>query len=550
MSIFKTKKIIFFSFLILLLISVFIPFTSHAAISIENTSKTITSNSITFNGHAIITPGTTVPNLYFYYAKTSENDLAVINATRSQITLGGAPLFSFTKTATNLIPNTNYTVFVTDASPSVSGTYTIRKFWDFKTLVTGAGSSTGEKPQTVITNIATAIYPVAATLSGNIVNENMSTRVWFKYGTNESTLDLATIKEAKARDGTFSKEVTGLTKGTTYYFRACAENSYGETCGNVKNFYTPDPTVINSSTTTTENKAKTNVDYYPLANLPGIGETCEKDLATGRTICVKTGPNCEIVNGKEVCSPSNAFANYLNALIKLCIGLAAVLAMIMIVMGGIEYMTSELVSSKQAGKQKILHAVLGLLLALGSYAILNTLNPELLNLSLSNIPEATLTLQDETETTGMTSSSSGIPPSSTPACSEGFEQISTVGGNFWFCKKISQNVKSLINSAWSQNPQIKLSGGSYRSTHDQEMLRSANCGGSSNVYNKNATCHPLTAYPGTSRHENGLAIDFTCEGSLIQHSTNKCFIWLKANAESYGIKNLLSEPWHWSNDGH
>jgi hypothetical protein len=58
-------------------------------------------------------------------------------------------------------------------------------------------------------------------------------------------------------------------------------------------------------------------------------------------------------------------------------------------------MTSELVSGKQAGKQRILNAILGLVLALGSYAILNTLNPDLLNVSLSNLPVATITINGE-----------------------------------------------------------------------------------------------------------------------------------------------------------
>ena len=52
----------------------------------------------------------------------------------------------------------------------------------------------------------------------------------------------------------------------------------------------------------------------------------------------------------------------------------------MIVMGGMEYMTSELVHSKEAGKEKIVHALLGLVIALGAWALLNTINPNLLNL--------------------------------------------------------------------------------------------------------------------------------------------------------------------------
>ena len=62
----------------------------------------------------------------------------------------------------------------------------------------------------------------------------------------------------------------------------------------------------------------------------------------------------------------------------------------MIVMGGLEYMTSELISSKEEGKKKILGAIFGLVLALGAYILLFTINPDLLNSDL-NPPNTTVT---------------------------------------------------------------------------------------------------------------------------------------------------------------
>lgn len=75
---------------------------------------------------------------------------------------------------------------------------------------------------------------------------------------------------------------------------------------------------------------------------------------------------------------SGAFSKYLNLGIKIFIGISAVLAVVMIVIGGLEYMTSELVSSKEAGKSRMVHAILGLLIALGAFALLNTIDPSLL----------------------------------------------------------------------------------------------------------------------------------------------------------------------------
>ena len=73
----------------------------------------------------------------------------------------------------------------------------------------------------------------------------------------------------------------------------------------------------------------------------------------------------------------SALGKYISLIIKLVIGISAVLAVVMIVMGGIEYMGSELISSKEAGKERIQNAILGLLIAMSAYALLNTINPDL-----------------------------------------------------------------------------------------------------------------------------------------------------------------------------
>ncbi len=121
----------------------------------------------------------------------------------------------------------------------------------------------------------------------------------------------------------------------------------------------------------------TDTSYTLLAPLPGLGLGDNKPFETD--------------NKKNPC----AFGNYLNIMIKLIIGICAVLAMVMIVMGGIEYMTSELVSTKEQGKDTITNAILGLVIALGVFVILNTLNPDLLKLCLDNMQPATITMLSE-----------------------------------------------------------------------------------------------------------------------------------------------------------
>jgi hypothetical protein len=124
------------------------------------------------------------------------------------------------------------------------------------------------------------------------------------------------------------------------------------------------------------------------------------------------------------------------------------------------------------------------------------------------------------------------------------------GGSITVASSIVDNTQSLLNAAAADG--IMLCGGGYRSSQQQIETRRANCGDSYyDIYQKpSSECSPPTAPPGSSMHERGLAIDFTCNGGgAISSQSSPCFQWLAANASSYGFYNLPSEPWHWSTNG-
>ncbi|MBX4200097.1 pilin [Candidatus Parcubacteria bacterium] len=75
--------------------------------------------------------------------------------------------------------------------------------------------------------------------------------------------------------------------------------------------------------------------------------------------------------------------DYIANLVKLIIAIAGGLAVLRIIIGGFQYITSEAFSSKSAAKDTIQNAVLGFLLAAGSFLILNTINPDLTNINLT-----------------------------------------------------------------------------------------------------------------------------------------------------------------------
>ena len=118
---------------------------------------------------------------------------------------------------------------------------------------------------------------------------------------------------------------------------------------------------------------------------------------------------------------------------------------------------------------------------------------------------------------------------------------------------IGPAVEALLADAESDG--IILKGWGHRSTAQQVALRRQHCGGegvsdADAVYGvPSSSCSPPTAKPGSSMHELGLAIDFTHDGASITSQSSPAFQWLAAHAADYGLRNLPSEPWHWSVNG-
>lgn len=123
-------------------------------------------------------------------------------------------------------------------------------------------------------------------------------------------------------------------------------------------------------------------------------------------------------------------------------------------------------------------------------------------------------------------------------------EVVDVGNGIVVNVSIADRIRSMLAAADADG--VYLTGGGYRDPQQQIALRQAHCGSSyySTYQAPSSSCSPPTAIPGTSMHEQGLAIDFeNCSygGSV--------FNWLSANAASYGMYNLPSESWHWSVNG-
>ncbi len=76
------------------------------------------------------------------------------------------------------------------------------------------------------------------------------------------------------------------------------------------------------------------------------------------------------------------FTGLLQALIGISVGLAAVLAVVMLAVGGFKYMTTDSAFRLGDAKEQIVNAIVGLLIVLTAVLILNTINPQLTSLDV------------------------------------------------------------------------------------------------------------------------------------------------------------------------
>jgi hypothetical protein len=102
-------------------------------------------------------------------------------------------------------------------------------------------------------------------------------------------------------------------------------------------------------------------------------------------------------------------SSYITGVFMLVIAVASGLAVVMIIVGGIQYMSTDAFSGKSEAKNTIQNAIWGLLLAISAWLILNTINPKLVNFNLE-IP----TPRNSNSTTAP-SASPQTPPSTPPA---------------------------------------------------------------------------------------------------------------------------------------
>ncbi|MGA8892289.1 MAG: Ig-like domain-containing protein, partial [Anaeromyxobacteraceae bacterium] len=105
----------------------------------------------------------------------------------------------------------------------------------------GVGISAGSTPITTSVE-ATSIDQTGATLNGTVNPDGLATHAWFEYGADPGLLEFASTAHQDVGNGLADRPVStrlsGLSPGTTYYFRVCAENDAGLSGGRISSFTT------------------------------------------------------------------------------------------------------------------------------------------------------------------------------------------------------------------------------------------------------------------------------------------------------------------------
>jgi hypothetical protein len=212
-----------------------------APIMTTTTASNVTNTTATLNG--TYNANNAASTIWFEYGTTP----ALGNSTSAQ-SVSATSASSYNAGITGLTANTTY--YFRAVGQNASGT-SYASILSFSTTnssssstSTGGGGGGGSNSVPDITTVgAEAITDVQATLDGHYNANGLATRTWFEISKDNSLVANNTAPTVgTANEGTgmgdFHAVASNLIAGTTYYYRAVAENTRGTVFGTIKSFTT------------------------------------------------------------------------------------------------------------------------------------------------------------------------------------------------------------------------------------------------------------------------------------------------------------------------
>jgi hypothetical protein len=241
----------------------------------------VTATSATLNGNLALLGTATSVAVSFEYATTQGGPYTAV--TVGDMTAPG----DFSADLSGLTPNTLYYF---QAVAAGSGT----DYGDEKTFTTSTS------PPEVTTSDATSVTATGATLNGDLTSlgSAASVTVSFEYATTSGGPYTAVAAGALTAPGAFSAEISGLTSGTLYYFRAVATGD-GTSHGLEKSFTagtTPPAVTTGDATYVTNTTARLNGSLTSLGGAGSVNVSFEYGTVSG-SYTIETDTQAMTANG-------------------------------------------------------------------------------------------------------------------------------------------------------------------------------------------------------------------------------------------------------------
>lgn len=252
---------------------------------------------------------------------------------------------------------------------------------------------------------------------------------------------------------------------------------------------------------------------------------------------------------------SNFIGTYIAGVYRFLIGFALTIAIVFVMIGGLQYVIGASSGDIGKAKERIRNAVTGFVLLLAVYVILFTVNPELTvfkNLEIQVIPEAPMEYEDD-YITGASVATSFETPDGTNISGAGKTKVPA---------DLTADIEAAATTLYSSGYGMSISS-SFRSVEKQIELIYLNCQNAPGSDSCNpkpgrpTTCILRDMDPASCPHTTGRALDIwatqsgsqcisqdACMNDLDACRANPCQAALISAMKAKGFCNLQSEPWH------
>ena len=208
--------------------SVYVPPTGSQPSVTTMTAGAITTTSATLNGY-VNGNGAYTTTWFEWGTNTNYGYTASSNSNTSGST-------NFSGYISGLNQNTVY-YYRAVAQNSYGTVYGSPLSFTTSYVYNGGGNYNGSQPS-ITTTSASNVTTTSGTLNGYVNGNGVYTTAWFEWGTTPSYGSTTYSNSYGSGYSSISASVTGLNAGTTYYYRAVAQNSYGVVYGNQFSFTT------------------------------------------------------------------------------------------------------------------------------------------------------------------------------------------------------------------------------------------------------------------------------------------------------------------------